>query len=216
MPNRRVPPWIRERNRRWRLAALGIVASVLFIALMGIGITRYRTSHPGFAQGVATDLPSAHIKTSPASTVTAGAGESGSSEFPNARLTPGAIASSDTDTICRSGYATSVRPTGLLWRRLKDEAYARYGLARGQRSSISANGIRVPSYEVDHLVPLELGGDPTSLHNIWPEPLESAKRKDVVENELHELVCSGRMALAQAQGSIARDWKTAVPGRPTP
>lgn len=65
-------------------------------------------------------------------------------------------------------------------------------------------------------MPLEIGGDPMDLRNLWPEPIDSAKLKDKVENELHELVCTGRIRLAQAQNAIARDWKTAIPGERIP
>lgn len=132
--------------------------------------------------------------------------------MPNSHLTPGAVASTDTSAICRSGYATRIRPRGSLWRSLKDAAYDRYGLPRGHRSVVDDQGVRRPAYAVDHLVPLELGGAPANLANLWPEPIASAKQKDRVENELHDRVCAGRMSLRQAQNAIARDWKTAVPG----
>ena len=131
-------------------------------------------------------------------------------------LTPGVVVTRDAAAVCRPGYATSVRPEGALWRRLKDESYDRYGLPRGHRSSIDEHGVRHAAYEVDHLVPLELGGSPTDIRNIWPQPMAAAKQKDEVENELHDLVCSGRMSLSLAQSAIARDWKTAVQGRTTP
>jgi hypothetical protein len=130
--------------------------------------------------------------------------------LPNPQLTPGAVVTSDVRTICARGYATRVRPKGALWRHLKDEAYNRYHLARGHRSSISLNGVRRPAYEVDHLIPLELGGSPTDLGNLWPEPLADAKRKDKVENRLHALVCSGRLSLKAAQAAVARNWTRAL------
>jgi hypothetical protein len=136
--------------------------------------------------------------------------------MPNEALTPGAVATTDVSTVCRPGYATNLRPTGALWNHLKEGAYDRYGLLRGHRSVIDEHGIRRPAYEVDHLIPLEIGGDPTDRRNLWPESIQSAKVKDEVENELHELVCSGRMDIRQAQSAIARDWKTAVPGRVIP
>ncbi len=67
--------------------------------------------------------------------------------------------------------------------------------------------------ELDHLVPLELGGA-DGLGNIWPQcgPDETAlksrffKRKDVVENYLAAKVRSGAMPLEDAQRGIAADW----------
>ena len=66
-------------------------------------------------------------------------------------------------------------------------------------------------YEEDHLIPLELGGDPTSPHNLWPESrltFPGAAQKDKVENYLHEQVCYAGMSLTAAQHEIAMDWYT--------
>jgi hypothetical protein len=131
-------------------------------------------------------------------------------ELPDAARTPGAVAVTDVTVVCDLGYATRVRPRGALWRRLKNEAYNAYGLPRGKRSTIDARGKHHPAYEVDHLIPLELGGSPGDLRNLWPEPLASAKRKDRVENELHDRVCAGIVPLGVAQRAIARDWRTAL------
>jgi hypothetical protein len=62
----------------------------------------------------------------------------------------------------------------------------------------------------EHLIPIELGGSPDDLRNLWPQPRTAAKRKDEVENELHDAVCAGRIRLAAAQREIARNRKTAV------
>src|SRR5260370_42226499 len=67
--------------------------------------------------------------------------------------------------------------------------------------------------ELDHLVPLELGGA-DGLGNIWPEcgPDETElrdryfKRKDRVENYLAGKVRRGEMPLEEAQHGIAADW----------
>jgi len=67
--------------------------------------------------------------------------------------------------------------------------------------------------ELDHLVPLELGGA-DGLGNIWPQcgPEDAAladryfKEKDRVENYLAREVKAGRMQLRDAQQGIAEDW----------
>jgi hypothetical protein len=130
--------------------------------------------------------------------------------LPNKALTPGVATSVDATTVCSPGYSKKVRPVGARWRKLKDEAYGRYGIARGHRSYVDEHGVRHAAYEVDHLVPLELGGAPDDLRNLWPQPMGDAKRKDVVEDELHHLVCGHRVPLAQAQAAISRDWRTAA------
>jgi hypothetical protein len=68
-------------------------------------------------------------------------------------------------------------------------------------------------YEIDHLVPLEVGGNNTRA-NLWPEIAPGFGEKDAVENELHAAVCSGRVPLATAQARIAHDWRHA--GVPVP
>ncbi len=62
--------------------------------------------------------------------------------------------------------------------------------------------------EVDHLIPLELGGS-NAVTTLWPEryaPKPGAREKDVLENFLHRAVCGGAMALEDAQRKIATDW----------
>ena len=68
------------------------------------------------------------------------------------------------------------------------------------------------AYELDHLIPLELGGA-NSLDNIWPEPAEPSpgfRQKDLLENLLHERVCSGKMTLTMARKLITVNWKAAM------
>ena len=64
-------------------------------------------------------------------------------------------------------------------------------------------------YEEDHLLPLELGGNPTDPTNLWPEPWDGARGahvKDAEETSLKRAVCGGRMKLADAQSQNLRDW----------
>lgn len=66
-------------------------------------------------------------------------------------------------------------------------------------------------YELDHLIPLELGGAST-VANLWPEPWadpRGAHRKDDLENALNRQVCSGSMTRSDAQHAIASDWEAA-------
>lgn len=125
---------------------------------------------------------------------------------PDPRLTPGAILPTATvGQICRRGYARAERAVSIALKRAVFHAYrTRYVPGR---------------YEVDHLVPLELGGanagrEPRTSRvvptaNLWPEPLLSATVKDRLENRLHAEVCAGRESLRTAQRAIARDWYAA-------
>jgi hypothetical protein len=64
-------------------------------------------------------------------------------------------------------------------------------------------------FEEDHLIALELGGDPRDPRNLWPERLvggSGALQKDRVENWAHDEVCAGRMLVADAQRRMAENW----------
>ncbi|HXZ57262.1 MAG TPA: hypothetical protein VEG40_06750 [Gaiellaceae bacterium] len=118
-------------------------------------------------------------------------------DLPNRRLTPGVALNVRAAQVCRPGYASSVRNVPESE---KEAVYARY---------------RVPhvpyAHEVDHLVSLELGGS-NDIRNLWPEPYAGrwgARTKDVLENRLHDLVCSGRLTLRFAQRIEARNWVAA-------
>lgn len=130
-------------------------------------------------------------------------------DLPDPKLTPGAVTTHDARAVCTIGYARGIRPRGAAWRTLRNEVYARYGIRRGERSALDARGRRHSLYVIDHLIPIELGGAPADIRNLWPQPRAAAERKDHVENELHARVCSGHMALDDAQRLIARDWRVA-------
>jgi hypothetical protein len=72
------------------------------------------------------------------------------------------------------------------------------GAARGPCSGFP-RGLSAPRNQEDHLISLELGGNPTDPRNLWPEPYPRATDVDKIENELHAEVCSGQLTLSQAQ-----------------
>lgn len=118
-------------------------------------------------------------------------------DMPNPALTPGVVLTTSTLKVCTPGYSSSVRdvPTSV-----SDAVYARYHV------------VHTPyAHEVDHLVSLELGGS-NAISNLWPEPYAGgwgARTKDVLENRLHGLVCSGALSLPHAQHLEATNWVTA-------
>lgn len=133
---------------------------------------------------------------------------------PNPAVTPGAVNPNVTQAqLCSASWHTrSVRPPAALTRRLKIKQMKRLGLPG-----------TTALYEEDHLISLELGGDPgfvrskgkwiaTSERNLWPEPWNGAcgaHVKDQLENALHAKVCSGTLSLVEAQGAISSDWVAA-------
>jgi hypothetical protein len=98
------------------------------------------------------------------------------------------------DQVCVPGYSTTVRNVNAAERA---QVYAEYGLADLPGAA-----------EIDHFVPLELGGS-NDIANLWPEPYQptpGAHEKDRVENYLHDQMCGGAMTLVDAQAAIEFDW----------
>lgn len=122
--------------------------------------------------------------------------------LPDSACTPGATDSrvsqaTITATICTRGWTATVRPAESVTEPIKRERMAAYG----DTDSLAAT-------ELDHLVPLELGGAST-VANLWPQPWNGpvgATVKDELENQLNELVCGGRLTLKTAQQAIERNW----------
>ena len=115
---------------------------------------------------------------------------------PDSTCTPGAVFVVTDDQVCTPGYATSVRDVAVSE---KQQVYAEYGLSYPQLTG---------AYEVDHLIPLELGGS-NDFANLWPEaadPRPGFHEKDGLENWLHDQACTGAMAMTDAQQAIATDW----------
>jgi hypothetical protein len=96
-------------------------------------------------------------------------------------------------TICQRGDTARVRPP----RKVTDAIKRR--LANGLPGSPQ-------DYELDHLIPLGLGGHPTSPNNLWLQIWPEAAIKDRDELRLHREVCAGRMTLEQAQHDMLATW----------
>jgi hypothetical protein len=121
----------------------------------------------------------------------------GSVAEPNRAVTPGAVTAGVTAAqVCTAGWASAHRHV------THDQyvtVYSTYGIAYPEASG---------SYELDHLIPLELGGSNDNI-NLWPQPASPAPgfhQKDALENSLRSLVCSGQLNLGTAQQAIAADW----------
>jgi hypothetical protein len=92
------------------------------------------------------------------------------------------------ETICKSGWTRTIRPPTTYTNALKVKQMRLYRRAGG-----------AADYQEDHLISLELGGDPTDPRNLWPEPYPRAGDVDGIENQLNAQVCSGELTLAEAQ-----------------
>jgi len=114
--------------------------------------------------------------------------------LPDSIKTPGVfIHDATAETICHKGYSATVRH---VTDKQKNDVFKEYELERSG------------SYEVDHLISLELGGS-NDTRNLWPESYNGiwgARIKDALENRLHNLVCDGKLSLREAQLAISTNW----------
>jgi hypothetical protein len=109
------------------------------------------------------------------------------------RRTPGVLNPNVTQanirsTICRRGWTSTIRPPVSYTDALKRKQMREYG----ETGPMSA-------YQEDHLISLEMGGNPTDPRNLWPEPYPRAAQMDQIENQLNSEICDGQLTLAQAQ-----------------
>lgn len=119
---------------------------------------------------------------------------------------PGAINHTLTDpstTICNKDWSTSsIRPPTSYTNPLKAKRLAEFNVKYGTTYQM-ADG------ELDHIISIELLGDPTDPNNLDFEPYNiplGAHQKDKIENLLHSQVCSGAITLQAAQKAISGDW----------
>jgi len=105
-------------------------------------------------------------------------------------------------TICVPGYAKGVRPATRYTNGVKQMLFQRAHM----------NPALAQTYELDHIIPLALGGHPRKVENLALQPWEGengAKRKDRLEVKLQCLVCSNQVTLREAQQEILEDWQAA-------
>ena len=103
-------------------------------------------------------------------------------------------------TICVPGWTATVRPavsyTGAVKRRLL------------RQTGIPLSRANV--YELDHVIPLAVGGaprDPANLHLQSWAGADGATAKDAIERKLQLAVCAGRVSLADARSCMSTDFR---------
>jgi hypothetical protein len=116
--------------------------------------------------------------------------------LPNPKLTPGSARTQDKAEICsvKTGTVRHVTP------QIRKQAFEEYGI---DCSKVACGKL----YELDHLLPLECGGD-NSLKNLWPQSyaVPGAHQKDLAENRAHQMICSGEITVQEAQHDLTTDW----------
>lgn len=111
---------------------------------------------------------------------------------PNPVITPGVVRPISQEQVCATKWSRDVRH---VTKKMKRTVLSSYGIAYSDRFQ----------YEIDHLIPRELGGS-DDIKNLWPQILAEARKvKDPEENRLHHRVCDGTITLALAQEQM-RQW----------
>lgn len=124
--------------------------------------------------------------------------------LPDPRMTPGSIDPAVTQdnihaTVCVKGYTERVRPDKDYTNRLKYEQLRQYHY----------QDVNPGNYEQDHLIPLNIGGNPSDPRNLWPQPRQgewSADKKNDLEFVVYKMVCKGELSLQEAQQRVAHNW----------
>jgi hypothetical protein len=116
--------------------------------------------------------------------------------LPDRSLTPGATRRVTTTDVCSMVHE---EVAGEVSTSLRHEVFQKYGIVNPRASD----------YEIDYLIAPGLGGV-EDIRNLWPEPYTSrtwnAYVKNALEEQLHQLVCAGKLDLSTAQRDIATDW----------
>ncbi len=116
--------------------------------------------------------------------------------LPNRAFTPGATRQASLEEVCALRHEEVVRPVSPSQRQ---KVLEEYGIPAAQSDD----------YELDYLITPGLGGE-DDIRNLWPQPHRAATwnayAKDVLEERLHEMVCSRQLDLAVAQEAIATNW----------
>jgi hypothetical protein len=107
-------------------------------------------------------------------------------------------------TVCKPGWTSTIRPPVSWTDGLKLQLLRQRGL----------DSENAKDYELDHRMPLELGGAPGSADvgllwenvNLSLESPASPNPKDSDESKLHREVCAKRLTLIQAQQELVDTW----------
>jgi hypothetical protein len=113
------------------------------------------------------------------------------------RFNPAVTQDTIAETICVPGWTATVRPSTSYTQPIKRQLIAALPATADHDMA---------DYELDHWVPLAVGGEPAARVNLvlqlWPE----AHRKDVVEARVHRRVCAGVLTLEQGRACFVIDW----------
>jgi hypothetical protein len=178
------------RGRRVAALVLALCMAVV-VAGCGSGSTPAAAPTPPKVPGQATgpDLANVTLPDFTMPLVTGGV------STPNPKLTPGAVTTTDTTTICLLPdhlASTAISPA-------KQQAvFTEYGLNPT---------LAITKYDIDYLVPISLGGA-TTMANMWPAAYKGTGffDKDQLDHVLRDLVCHRELSLRTAQRDLEQNW----------
>ena len=101
------------------------------------------------------------------------------------------------ETICIIGWTKTIRPRFKITNAIKLAKLHERGLTEADKSR----------FELDHRIPLALGGATDDPRNLQLQPWDEAEDKDAVESCLARAVCAGRLTLDEARRRIWSDWR---------
>jgi hypothetical protein len=126
------------------------------------------------------------------------AGPALAADLPDLTLTPGVTRDLTKDQICATKWGKDVRAVTAAMRRQVMTTY-----------NMTPKACPSGKIEIDHLISRELGGS-NDRKNLWPQSYDSkpwgAHTKDKLENELHRLICLGKISVKDAQSEISTNW----------
>jgi hypothetical protein len=102
-------------------------------------------------------------------------------------------------TICMSGWSKTVRPSTRYTARIKIKLIRELEIPEEL----------LVDFELDHRIPLALGGAPADERNLELQPWDEAGEKDRIEACHSRAVCAGTLTLDEARRRIWADWRTA-------
>lgn len=103
------------------------------------------------------------------------------------------------ETVCVPGYTRTVRPPVGYTNQIKQEMLENEYAAQGD----------LKSTQLDHLVPLIVGGHPSDRDNLWVQSYagpRGASFKDQCERRSGQALCRGEITLEEAQRGFMNHW----------
>ena len=100
-------------------------------------------------------------------------------------------------TICTPGWTKTVRPSARFTAAIKIKLIRELEIPEEL----------LVDFELDHRIPLALGGAPSDPRNLELQPWDEAGQKDRIEACLSRAVCDGTITLDEARRRIWADWR---------